>query len=79
MIDFGDISRSSHSLNVNILDSQRITKEQAQILLKQKLREFLKVECLLCEKFDNAEILTKTELEAQVNKAYSKIVLEANF
>lgn len=73
-----DISRSIHSLNLNILDSKRIAKEQAEIAYKQKIREFHKIEIDLYQKFDNADIMTYDELAAQINAAYQKIVCEVD-
>ena len=69
-------SRSIHSLNLNYIDSQRIAKEQAEILYKQNFRQFLKVENILYGKYENMEILTHRELESKLDEAFTKIVLE---
>lgn len=76
MPSLDDNSRSIHSLNLSILDSQRIAREQAEILYKQNMRKFLKVENYLYSQFENLIILTNEELEAKINQAYKKIVME---
>ena len=73
-----DNSRFIHSVQLSILDAKRIINEESEIDYKNNVRKFLKVENLLWEKFDKAEILTKSELEAQINQAYKKIVLGVN-
>jgi len=66
-----DNSRLIHSSNLN---DRRIANEDAEILHKQNVRKFRSIEIELYQKFDNAEIMTYDELEAQINAAYQKIM-----